>query len=156
MKKKVIIPYKHSLVDKARQLRNTATYSEKLLWKHLKRKQIAGYDFDRQKPIDKYIVDIFCNELMLAIEIDGITHNDKMSYDLKRKNDLERLGIKLLRFNALEVVQNLQGVLQEIYYWIDENRTPTLASGESPRRPNLRRQANPSYDATSREGETRT
>ena len=106
MKKKEIIPYKNNLVEKARQLRNNATFSEKLLWKHLKGKQMAGFDFDRQKPIDKYIVDFFCNELMLAIEVDGITHNNKMNYDLKRQNDLESFGLKFLRFNALDVVQN--------------------------------------------------
>jgi very-short-patch-repair endonuclease len=125
MKKKVIIPYKHNLVEKAQQLRNNATFSERLLWKHLKRKQIAGYDFDRQKPIDKYIVDFFCNELMLVIEVDGITHNDKMNYDLKRQNDLERFGLTILRFNALDLVQNTQGVLEEIYCWVNENRKPT-------------------------------
>ena len=125
MKKKVIIPYKGNLVEKARQLRNNASFSERLLWKHLKGKQIAGYDFDRQKPIDKYIVDFFCNELKLVIEIDGITHNDKMNYDFKRQNDLEMFGLNVLRFNALEVVQNTQGVLDEIYCWINENRRPT-------------------------------
>ena len=125
MKNKVIIPYKNHLVEKARQLQNNATFSERLLWKHLKRKQIAGYDFDRQKPIDNYIVDFFCNELMLVIEIDGITHNDKMNYDLRRQNDLEKFGLNILRFNALEVVQNTQGVLEEIYCWINENKKPT-------------------------------
>ena len=95
MKKKIIIPYKHNLVEKARQLRNNATFSAKLLWKHLKGKQIAGYDFDCQKPINKYIVDFFCKELMLVIEVDGITHNDKMDYDFKRQNDLERFGLKV-------------------------------------------------------------
>jgi very-short-patch-repair endonuclease len=119
MKKKEIIPYKHTLVEKARQLRNNATFSEKLLWKYLKGKQILGYDFDRQKPIDKYIVDFFCNELMLVIEVDGITHDDKVNYDFKRQNDLERYGIKVLRFNALEVVQNIQSVIEAIYCWIN-------------------------------------
>jgi len=128
LKKKVIIPYKHNLIEKARQLRNNATFSERLLWKHLKGKQIAGYDFDRQKPIENYIVDFFCNELMLVIEVDGITHNDKLNYDLKRQNDLKKLGLKILRFNALEVVQNTQGVLEEIYCWINENGKPTLAT----------------------------
>ena len=130
MKKREIIPYKNNLVEKARQLRNNATFSERLLWKNLKGKQIAGYDFDRQKPIDKYIVDFFCQELMLVIEVDGITHNDKMDYDFKRQNDLERFGLKVLRFNALDVVQNTQSVLEEIYRWINENRNPTPNSSQ--------------------------
>lgn len=103
MKKKEIVPYKHKLVEKASQIRNNATFYERLLWKHLKGKQIDGYDFDRQKPIDKYIVNFFCNKLMRVIEVDGITHNDKMNYDFKRQNDLERFGLKILRFNALDV-----------------------------------------------------
>jgi very-short-patch-repair endonuclease len=77
MKKKIILKYKPELVARARELRNNATYSERFLWRYLKRKQIKGYDFDRQKPIDNYIVDFFCNELMLAIEIDGESHNDR-------------------------------------------------------------------------------
>jgi len=129
VKKKVIIPYKGNLVEKARQLRNNASFSERLLWKHLKGKQIEGYDFDRQKPMGKYIVDFFCNELILVIEIDGITHNDKMNYDFKRQNDLEMFGLNVLRFNALEVVQNTQGVLEEIYNWVNENRKPPSPHG---------------------------
>ena len=134
MKKKIIIPYKYNLVEKARQLRNNATFSERLLWKHLKGKQISGYDFDRQKPIDKYIVDFFCQELMLVIEVDGITHNDKMDYDFKRQNDLERFGLKVLRFNALDVVHKTPAVLEEIYCWINENRKPTPSPSQEGKR----------------------
>jgi len=125
MAKKRIIPYEHSLVQKARQLRKNSTYSEKLLWKYLKGKQLDGLDFDRQKPIDKYIVDFFCSELMLVIEIDGITRNDNQSYDIKRQNVLEGLGLSVLRFNALEVVNNIQGVLGIIQAWVTDKRRPT-------------------------------
>ncbi len=117
---KMIIPYEHHLVEKARQLRRNSTYSERLLWKYLKTKQMMGYDFDRQKPIDKYIVDFFCNELMLAIEIDGITHNNKKVYDNYRQSKLEELGITVIRFNALDVVNNTDGILESISIWIDE------------------------------------
>ena len=125
MRRKTIIPYRSHLVEKARRLRNNCTYSEKLLWKYLRNKQIYGYDFDRQKPIDKYIVDFFCNELMLVIEIDGITHENKLEEDATRQKSLERLGLFFLRFNALDVVNNIEGVLQIIQYWIQENKTPT-------------------------------
>ena len=117
---KKIIPYEHHLVEKARQLRQNSTYSERLLWKYLKAKQMLGYDFDRQKPIDKYIVDFFCNELMLVIEIDGISHDNKQAYDNQRQRSLEELGIIVLRFNALDVVNNTDGVLESISNWIDE------------------------------------
>ncbi len=120
MKRKKIIPYRHDLVEKARYLRNNATFSERLLWKHLKKSQLKGYDFDRQKPIDKYIVDFFCNELSLAIEIDGDTHLNKTVYDAKRESDLERLGIIVIRFDGKSVVENTDGVLQKIVFEIEK------------------------------------
>lgn len=125
MKKKRIIPYQSHLVEKARQLRNNTIYSEKLLWKYLRNKQLYGYDFDRQKPIDKYIVDFFCNELMLVIEIDGITHENQLEEDNIRQKNLERLGLSFLRFNALDVADNTEGVLEVIRQWIQKNKTPT-------------------------------
>lgn len=70
-----IIPYNPALKEKARELRNNSTISEIFLWQFLKGKQMLGYDFHRQKPLDEYIVDFFCNELMLAIEIDGESHS---------------------------------------------------------------------------------
>jgi very-short-patch-repair endonuclease len=125
MKKKSIIPFQHHLVEKARQLRNNTTYSEKLLWKYLRNKQLYGYDFDQQKPIDRYIVDFFCNELMLVIEIDGITHENKFEEDHIRQESLERLGLSFLRFNALDNVNNIKGVKEVIQQWIEKNKTPT-------------------------------
>jgi len=73
--KKRIIPYNSKIKELARRLRTNGTLSEVLLWKPLKGKQLLSYDFDRQKARGDYIVDFFCNELMLAIEIDGATHN---------------------------------------------------------------------------------
>jgi very-short-patch-repair endonuclease len=64
--KKRIIPYNSKIKELARRLRTNVTLSEVLLWKPLKGKQLLGYAFDRQKPIGDYIVDFFCNELMLA------------------------------------------------------------------------------------------
>ena len=84
-----IIPYNPKLKRYARELRKTMTLSEVLLWKELKQKQILGYDFDRQRPIDEYIVDFYCKELNLAIEIDGITHHNrlaKLKIEQDRKN----------------------------------------------------------------------
>jgi len=120
MKNKTIQPYDQSLVKRARELRNNATFSERVLWKHLKRKQLKGYDFDRQKPIDKYIVDFFCNELMLCIEIDGESHNYKESYDKNRQVILEKMGISFLRFDGFQVINNTEGVLQHIHDWVDK------------------------------------
>jgi very-short-patch-repair endonuclease len=68
------IYYKPQLKEISRKLRNNSTKAEIKLWSHLKGKQLMGYDFHRQKPIDNYIVDFFCSRLNLAIEIDGYTH----------------------------------------------------------------------------------
>ena len=115
-----IIPYIPRLKDLARQLRNKSTLSEILLWKHLKSKRMRGYDFHRQKPIDKYIVDFFCSELMLAIEIDGISHEipEKFNQDLQRQERLESLGIKFLRFNDVDVKKDMTYVLRAIDNYI--------------------------------------
>ena len=120
MKNKTILPYKKGLVARAKYLRNNPTFSERVLWKYLKQKQLKGYDFDRQKPVDMFIIDFFCNELMLAIEIDGESHNEKSIQDKHRQKRLEQLGIKFLRFNGFQVINNINGVLQIITDWIEE------------------------------------
>jgi len=84
-----------------------------------------GYDFDRQKPADNYIVDFFCNELMLAIEIDGDTHNYKIERDIKRQKSLEASGIRFLRFTDKDVKENIEGVVMMIGEWIRRNEKPT-------------------------------
>ena len=118
--KRQIIPYNPALKEKARNLRNNSTFTEIMLWNYLKRKQMKGYDFHRQKPLDNYIVDFFCNELMLAIEVDGETHYGNGRRDEKRQRKLERYGIQFLRFDDLDVVHNLDGVLKNIEKWIDD------------------------------------
>jgi len=126
MKKSLnIIPYKHKLVERAKYLRNNSTPAEKLLWTKLKKKQMYGYVFHRQKPIDNYIVDFFCRELMLAIEIDGFSHDGKYEYDRKRQRRLESLGIHVIRFLEKEVIKDLDNVLRHIDGWITENAEPT-------------------------------
>ena len=87
----------------------------------LKKLKLKGYDFHRQKPIDNYIVDYFCYKLMLAIEIDGISHAFKEEADEYRQKKLESLGIRFLRFDDLLVKFDLEGVIKAIEKWIDEN-----------------------------------
>ena len=121
-----IIPYNPALKEKARQLRNSSTNSEILLWKFLKGKQMCGYDFHRQKPLDEFIVDFFCNELMLAIEIDGISHVGQEEYDKLRQQKLESIGIRFLRFEDNEIYYKTDKVLKEIEDWIKNNRSTKL------------------------------
>ena len=99
------------------------TLSEVLLWQELKSKQVMGYDFDRQRPIDNYIVDFYCKELQLAIEIDGDSHDHEEVFenDLKRQKRLENLGVRFLRFDDLDVKKDISWVLEEIMHWINEN-----------------------------------
>ena len=122
--KRKILPYNPKLKDLARKLRKDMTFSEVLLWQELKGKQICGYDFDRQRPIDNYIVDFYCKDLMLAIEIDGDSHEhpDAAKSDLKRQQRLEQLGVRFLRFDDVDVKRNMRWVLEEIICWIEKNR----------------------------------
>jgi len=116
-----ILPYNPVLKEKARELRNNSTRTEILLWTFLKGRQLRGFDFHRQKPVDEYIVDFFCNELMLAVEIDGVSHIGKELYDSKRQNRLEKLGVRFLRFKDEDVFYNCDYVVKEIEKWIDNN-----------------------------------
>src|SRR3990170_4528802 len=102
--KRPIIPYNPALKEKARQLKNNSTYPEIMLWNYLKCKQMKGYDFHRQKPIDNYIVDFFCNELMLAIEVNGESHYGNEMRDARRKKKIASYGIEFLRFDDLDIV----------------------------------------------------
>lgn len=115
-----IIKYNPRLKELARKLRNNSTKSEVLLWKYLKGKQMRSYDFHRQKSIGNYIADFFCHRLMLVIEIDGVTHDYKVTSDEKRQKFLESLGIMVLRFSDEDVKKNINGVLIEIEEWIKE------------------------------------
>ncbi len=117
---KKIIPYNPKLVPLARELRNNSTLPEVLLWMKLRNKQFLGYDFDRQKPIDNYIVDFFCKELMLAIEIDGSSHDYKYEQDLSRQQSIETFGITVIRFEDIRVKRDLEGLLGELQWQIRE------------------------------------
>ena len=112
--------YNPKLKDLARKLRENMTLSEVLLWNQLKQKKMKGYDFHRQKPIDKYIVDFFCPKLKLIIEIDGEAHIYKGSEDVKRQDRLESLGFHFLRFKDIDIKKNIKDVLASIENWIEE------------------------------------
>ncbi len=108
--KNQIIPYNPKLKEYARQLRNNSTLSEVLLWQRIKGKAY-GVEFHRQVPLHEFIVDFYCHELQLAIEIDGNSHDNKYDYDCKRQNILENLGVHFIRFTDIEVKKELFSVL---------------------------------------------
>ena len=122
MKRRNIVPYNPKLKEFARKLRNDSTFTEIMMWNYLKGKQMKGYDFDRQKPIDNYIVDFYCKDLLLAIEIDGESHYGNPERDKKKDNRLNELGVIVLRFDDMDVRHRLDKVLEKIENWIDENR----------------------------------
>ena len=128
--KRKIIPYNPELKQLARELRKNMTLSEVLLWNELKNKQILGYDFDRQRPIGNFIVDFYCKELSLAIEIDGDTHIYKYDYDDERQHSLENLGVNFIRFEDIEVKKNMNNVLRVLEDWIKRNQPTPNPSEE--------------------------
>ncbi len=117
------ITYEPHLKELARQLRQNMTPGEVILWQHLKKRQMCGYDFDRQRPIDRYIVDFHCKRLMLAIEVDGSSHNGELAQhdDQIRQARLESLGVGFLRFREEQVCAQTQAVLRIIRAWINEH-----------------------------------
>jgi len=115
-----IIPYNPKLRKYARELRKKGTLAEVILWKNIQRKTIKGYEFHRQVPIDNYIVDFYCHELKLAIEVDGISHDNKLKYDRKRQKRLEGLGVQVIRFQDEDVRNETNSVLEVLKNEIDK------------------------------------
>ena len=122
MGKRQIIPYNPKLKELAKKLRKTMTFSEVKVWNELKNGQLMGYDFDRQRPIGNYIVDFYCKDLLLALEIDGITHQDErvMFKDGIRQKELEMLGVTFIRFDAMLCVNKVEAIVREVGRWISE------------------------------------
>ena len=119
MSRNKIIWYNPKLRLLSRQLRANSTKTEIILWKNINRK-VLGYEFHRQVPIDEFIVDFYCHELSLAIEIDGYTHFYNYDKDILRQKRLEHLGLRVLRFNDEDVKKHLNDVLRMIKNVINE------------------------------------
>ncbi|MEX0661277.1 MAG: endonuclease domain-containing protein [Balneolaceae bacterium] len=119
-----IIPYNPKLKELARKLRNNSTKSEVLLWKYLRGKQMHGFDFHRQRPVDNFIIDFFCQELYLGIELDGYSHllDTNTNRDIKKEKGLKELGVKLIRFWDEEVFNDLENVLRVIEFSVLDRR----------------------------------
>jgi len=98
---------KKSEQEKRRSLRNNMTYCEKIVWLHLKKRQL-GYRFLRQYSVDHFVIDFYCPELKLAVELDGDVHNlpEQKEYDISRQKYLEAFGIKFIRITNEEFLSN--------------------------------------------------
>jgi very-short-patch-repair endonuclease len=119
--KRRIIPYNANRNPFAKKLRSRMTFSEVKLWQELKHGKMLGYDFDRQRPIGNYIVDFYCKDLQLAIEVDGITHDSEKAVlrDKIRQDELEKFGVSFLRFDAMLVINDVEAALKEMAAWIE-------------------------------------
>jgi len=109
------LPYNPKLRDRSKELRKAGNLSEVLLWQQLHKKRFKQYDFDRQKIIGNYIVDFFCGNCNVVIEVDGSSHDDKIEYDEERDCYLEGLGLTVIHIHAKDVLNNLDGVMAMLY-----------------------------------------
>ena len=107
---------KYSERDKRKILRSNTTQAENILWRYLRKRQIAGFKFRRQYGVDAYVIDFFCIKVKLAIEIDGEIHLSDVSRenDQQRQEYLESFGITFLRFKNQEIFENIDNVLRKI------------------------------------------
>ena len=137
-----------SILQHARELRARLTDAEKLLWSLLRDRRFYGYKFRRQHPVGGYILDFYCQEAGLAIELDGSSHNktDQMAYDAERVKELSGAGIRVLRFWNSEALVDTESVLEEIYSALllsasssDPTSPPSPSSGLRPPSPPGRR-----------------
>ena len=115
-------------LDNAKVLRSNQTDAEQRLWYHLRAHRFMGLKFKRQKPMGRYIVDFVCLEHWLIIELDGGQHAEQVVYDQHRDAWLRSQGYTVLRFWNNDVMQQLEGVLEQI------RLTITLSPGPSPMR----------------------
>ena len=121
-----IIPYNPKIREFARYLRNNSTLSEVLLWKEIKNKAL-GVEFKRQVPILDYIVDFYCQELKLAIEVDGHIHDFRYVEDKVRQEQIEQWGITFIRFSNEDIKTNMFSVVLSLESKIDELKKITFS-----------------------------
>lgn len=112
-----MLNYNKNLKPIAQKLRKNMTDAEKLLWSRVRMKQISGLQFYRQAIIGEHIADLYCPAAKLVVEIDGGQHyfGEGQESDKARDNKLSILGLKVLRFSNLDVLQNIDAVLEQIY-----------------------------------------
>lgn len=115
------LPYNHALKEIARIKRKESLLSEIVFWREVRNMNFYKIDFDRQRVIGNYIVDFYVKALSLVVEIDGISHESKGKYDLKRQTYIESFGIRVFRVSDVDVIYNLQNVMCKLEDFIIEN-----------------------------------
>ena len=109
------VRYIGELTAMAKKNRNHPTRAEKLMWDKILKNKQTGYIFLRQKPIDRFILDFYCSELSLAIEIDGDSHINKEGRDRSRDFYLKCIGIKTIRLTNEEVLNDIESVKRKLF-----------------------------------------
>lgn len=119
---------KPELFRLALRMRNKPTEAEKNLWRYLKALRREGFIFRRQHPIDFFNADFYCHKVKLVIEVDGEIHDEVhvQEYDDSRSGELERFGIKVIRFKNEEIINNQGHVIAEIQKVVKELASPSL------------------------------
>ncbi len=107
------LPYNPKLIERAREMRKNPTLAEQKLWGYLRNFPVKMW---RQKPINHFIVDFYCPKLKLVIEVDGDSHftDSALIYDQERSRILESYGLQIIRFTNVEVLNNFEGVCEQI------------------------------------------
>jgi very-short-patch-repair endonuclease len=115
-----IIFNKKVYTEKRKKLRNNMPIAERILWSRLKAKQLKGYKFRRQYSMGRYIVDFYCPQARLVVELDGESHIGEYMerYDQRRQRYVESLGVICLRFTNWDVYENAEGILEEILSYL--------------------------------------
>lgn len=108
------LPFNPKLKQRAKDLRKAGNLSEVLFWNQVKNKQFKNFDFDRQKIIGNYIVDFYCTNCNVVIEIDGSSHDHKQEYDALRDAYLESLGLIVIHVPVDEVMKNMSGLMNKL------------------------------------------
>ncbi len=101
-------------IARARTLRQPQTPAEQVLWAHLRNRQLAGFKFHRQQPLGHFVVDLYCHECRLVVELDGEAHAGREDYDAARTAWLSERGYRVIRFLNDDVRERLEGVLEAI------------------------------------------
>jgi very-short-patch-repair endonuclease len=130
-----MLRYNRRLKSRARSLRANLTDAEERLWARLRRKQILGVQFYRQKPIGNYIVDFYAPVARLIVEVDGSQHFEHAQdeHDRSRTAHFEQMGLRVLRYNDRQVLLELDSVAEDIFRAVEEKNpvNPPFAKGNN-------------------------
>ncbi|MBC3807183.1 endonuclease domain-containing protein [Undibacterium seohonense] len=111
----------------AREMRKKMPTAEQLLWYVLRNRRVAGAKFRRQHPVGRYILDFYCVEKKLAVELDGGQHSEQQNYDQQRDAYLKKQGIEVLRFWNNQMLLETEAVLEVIYSILTKSPPRPLA-----------------------------